>query len=123
VPTVDGHKTYRLWDVYPHADFVTYPSIYEGFGNALLEAMYFRKPLLVNRYSIYARDIAPCGFRVVEMDGVLTRGAVDEVELLLGDAGVREEWAEHNYQLCLHHYSYELLERHLGDILLELYGT
>ena len=38
-----GRKMYTLWDLYPHADLVTYPSIYEGFGNALLEAFYFKK--------------------------------------------------------------------------------
>ena len=27
-----GRKMYTLWDIYPHADFVTYPSVYEGFG-------------------------------------------------------------------------------------------
>ena len=29
-----GEKVYTLTDVYPHADLVTYPSLYEGFGNA-----------------------------------------------------------------------------------------
>ena len=37
----EGRKVYTLWDLYHHADFVTYPSTYEGFGNALLEAIYF----------------------------------------------------------------------------------
>ena len=41
----EGRKIYTLWDLYHHADFVTYPSLYEGFGNALLEAIYFRKPV------------------------------------------------------------------------------
>ena len=35
---VDGKKVYNLADAYAHADFITYPSIYEGFGNALIEA-------------------------------------------------------------------------------------
>src|SRR5262249_14506654 len=39
-----GHKTYTLFDIYPHADLVTYPSHYEGFGNAFVEAIYFRRP-------------------------------------------------------------------------------
>lgn len=43
-------KLYSLWDAYPHADLVTYPSLYEGWGNALIEAVYFRRPLVVNRY-------------------------------------------------------------------------
>ena len=43
-------KCYDLADAYAHADFITYPSIYEGFGNALLEAFYYRKP--VSRESV-----------------------------------------------------------------------
>jgi hypothetical protein len=49
----DGRKIYSLADIYPHADFVTYPSLIEGFGNAFLEAIYFRKPLLMQRYDGY----------------------------------------------------------------------
>jgi glycosyltransferase involved in cell wall biosynthesis len=40
--TEDGRKRYSLWDCYLNADFVTYPSTYEGFGNAFLEAIWFR---------------------------------------------------------------------------------
>ena len=36
----EGKKVYTLWDLYHHADFVTYPSIYEGFGNALLGRLF-----------------------------------------------------------------------------------
>ena len=37
-------------------------------GNAFLEAIYFRKPLVVNRYSVYTHDIELLGFRTIEMD-------------------------------------------------------
>ena len=47
--------------MYPHADFITYPSLYEGFGNAFLEAIYFKKPLLINRYAIFVKDIETPG--------------------------------------------------------------
>ena len=73
-----------------HADFVTYPSLYEGFGNALLEAIYFRKPVLINRYSIFVRDIEPKGFRLLTMDGFVTptvaksaAGAIEYVPMSL----------------------------------------
>jgi glycosyltransferase involved in cell wall biosynthesis len=36
---------------------VTYLSGYEGFGNAFIEAIYFKKPIIVNRYSIFVEDI------------------------------------------------------------------
>ena len=39
-----SEEQYSLWDIYPHADFITYPSLLEGFGNAFLEAIYFKKP-------------------------------------------------------------------------------
>jgi len=48
-----GKKIYTIGDIYQCADLVTYPSGYEGFGNAVLEAIYFKKPVVVNRYSIY----------------------------------------------------------------------
>jgi glycosyltransferase involved in cell wall biosynthesis len=35
----NGHKIYSLWDSYVFADFVTYPSLWEGWGNQFLEAM------------------------------------------------------------------------------------
>mgnify|MGYP005859203733 CR=1 FL=1 len=75
----NGRKIYSLWDAYVHADFVTYPSFIEGFGNALLEAIYFRLPVLVNRYPVYAADIAPRGFDLVEIEGVITERTADEV--------------------------------------------
>ncbi len=74
--TADGHKIYTLGDVYQQADLVTYPSTIEGFGNAFLEAIYFRRPIVVNAYSIYSIDIKPKGFRVIEFDGYITDDCV-----------------------------------------------
>jgi glycosyltransferase involved in cell wall biosynthesis len=102
-------KMYTLWDIYPHADLVTYPSVYEGFGNALLEAFYFRKPVVLNRYSIYVQDIEPKGFRLVEMDGYVTRDTVREVRRILYDEGLRKEMVDTNYELAHHYYGYGAL--------------
>ena len=79
----DGRKVYTLQDLYPYADFVTYPSLIEGFGNAFLETLWFRKPILVNNYSIYATDIRPKGFEVVEIDDFITNETITQVEQLL----------------------------------------
>lgn len=112
-----GRKLYTLWDLYPHADFVTYPSSYEGFGNALLEAVYFKKPILVNRYSIFIQDIEPKGFRFTLMDGIVTRGVVSEVRRVLTDAAYREALVEHNYRVAREHYSYAVLRRSLRMLM------
>ena len=59
----DGRKLFTIDDVYPQADLVAYPSTYEGFGNAFLEAIYYKCPIVCNRYAIYRTDIEPCGVR------------------------------------------------------------
>lgn len=113
----DGRKAYTLWDVYPHADFVTYPTLYEGFGNALLEAVYFRKPILVNRYSVYVADIAPLGFEFVEVDGWITDESVSEVRRLLDDPERCHSMADRNYELARRYFSYEVLATAQSELL------
>lgn len=120
--TEDGRRIYTLADVYPFADLVTYPSTIEGFGNAFLEAIYYRRPLLVNNYSIFAIDIKPKGFRVVEFDGFISDDTVDEVRRLMGDRALCQEMTEHNYELARRHYSFAMLERRLQTLLSECFG-
>ena len=57
----DGRKIYSLWDTYVHADFVTYPSLWEGWGNQLLEAIRARLPILLFEYPVYEADIKTKG--------------------------------------------------------------
>jgi len=113
----DGHKVYSLWDVYPHADLITYPSLYEGFGNALIEAIYFRRPVFVNRYSIYVADIAPLGFDFVEIDGQVTDDAVSAMRELVNDRDRRQQMVETNYQLATRHFSYQVVEERLRPLI------
>jgi glycosyltransferase involved in cell wall biosynthesis len=113
----DGRKFYTLWDVYPHADFVTYPTLYEGFGNALLETIYFRRPALVNCYSTYVADIRPLGFEFVEVNGWITDKAVSKVRRLLDDPERCLAVAERNYELARQHFSYEVLANALEKLL------
>jgi len=111
-----------LWDIYPHADFITYPSFYEGFGNAFLEAIYFKKPVLINRYSIFVRDIEPKGFDLVAMDGYIDRKTVDQVREILSSPARREQMTAANYEIARRHYSYATLRRWLNTILINFFG-
>lgn len=117
-----GRKVYTLWDLYPHADLVTYPSIYEGFGNALLEAIYFKIPVIINRYSIFVQDIEPKGFRLAVIDGFVTREIARKVRLILEDADYRARMVEHNYRLARQYYSYGVVRRSLRTLLTGLTG-
>lgn len=114
---VRRHKVYSLWDAYAHADFVTYPSLYEGFGNAFLETLYFRLPVLVNRYSVYVADIAPLGFDVVEIDGIISKGTTEEVIQTITNPARRRKMVARNYRLAMKHFSYEALQGKLRELL------
>lgn len=120
--TDDGRRIYTLAEVYPAADFVTYPSAFEGFGNAFLEAVYYRRPLLVNNYSTYEVDIRPRGFRVVWFDGFISDATLALARRLLDDPGLTAEWADRNYDLGARHFSFTILQRHLEDLLADCFG-
>jgi len=115
--TAAGEKIYTLYDIYPHADLVSYPSNFEGFGNAFLEAVYFCKPILVNTYSIYSMDIKPKGFDVVEMDGYVSADTVAKTRRVLSDAEYRRKMVAHNYKIATTYYSYTVLRRKLRNLL------
>ena len=116
-PDVNHRDRYSLWDIYPHANLITYPSLYEGFGNAFLEAIYFRKPILVNTYSIYQMDIQPKGFHVIQMDGYVTDDTVQQTKEVLGDAELRRGMVERNYEIARRSYSYKVLKRKLSGLI------
>ena len=119
----DGRKRYTLWDVYPHADLISYPSIYEGYGNAFVEAIYFRKPILVNRYQIFEADIEPKGFKVISFDGFITSDTVQQVKQILNNPDQLAQMAETNYMLGWRYLSFEMLEEKLEALLANFYGS
>lgn len=119
----DGRKVYTLWDAYPHADLVTYPSTYEGYGNAFVEAVYFRKPVVVNRYSVFEADIEPKGFDVITFDTFITDATLQGIRQVLEDPRRRERMVEANYMLGWRYLSYEMLEEKLEQLLTNHYGS
>jgi mannosylglucosylglycerate synthase len=118
----DGKKVYTLFDIYPHADLVTYPSYYEGFGNAFLEAVYFRKPVVVNTYAVYARDIDPLGFKTIEMSMLVTNEVVEKTREILNNRSLREAWGTMNYDLGMKFFSYSVARRKLAGRIAKLFG-
>lgn len=113
---------YSLWDVYPYADFITYPSLYEGFGNAFLEAIYFKKPILINRYATFVQDIEPLGFDLAVMDGFLSKKTVHSVIEILESSKRRKKMVNSNYTIAGQHYSYSVLRNQLSAIMKNFFG-
>jgi len=130
--TKKGEKTYSLWDTYVIADFVTYPSLWEGWGNQFLEALRARLPVMLFEYPVYNADIGTKGFQVVSLgadvqgydqSGLarvpadITERAADEAVVLLTNQQARENAIEHNFRLGQKYYSMTALREHLGKLM------
>ena len=130
--TRDGQRIYSLWDTYAFADFVTYPSLWEGWGNQFLEALRARLPLMLFEYPVYRADIHDKGFRVVslgseiqgrddlglvQVEQSVIEAAADQAMALLTDAELRRETVEHNFQIGRQCYSLEALRGYLSRLM------
>ena len=127
----DDQKIYSLWDTYTAADLVTYPSLWEGWGNQFLEAVKAKLPLLIFEYPVYKQDIKNRGFDVISLgdqvrdydeeglarveDQIITAAAVQALELLT-DGARRQKVVDHNYQVALEHFSLDALRKHLEPL-------
>jgi glycosyltransferase involved in cell wall biosynthesis len=125
-------KRYSLWDAYVFADLVTYPSLWEGWGNQFLEAVRAQLPILLFEYPVYQADIGTKGFRVISLGSAIAgRDDLDLVQVapqiieqaaeqavdLLTDAQLRRETTEHNLKVCRQHYSLQALRNYLAHLL------
>ncbi|RLE05034.1 MAG: glycosyltransferase family 1 protein [Candidatus Aminicenantes bacterium] len=110
-------KPYTIADAYLCADLITYPSRYEGFGNAFLEAIYHKKPIVVNRYSIYVTDIEPKGFEVIAFEGFATRKIIAQIKRVLTDPLYRLKMTQKNFDLGKKFFSYDTLRKKLFSLI------
>jgi glycosyltransferase involved in cell wall biosynthesis len=108
---------HTLGEAYAAADLITYPSLYEGFGNALIEAVFHGRPVVVNRYPVYVADIAPLGMELIEIDGAITDETVAAVQAVLTNPARQRRVARRNFEIAQRHLSYKLLRRRLRRLL------
>jgi hypothetical protein len=119
----DGRKVFTLADFYGQADLVTYPSAVEGFGNAFVEAVYYRRPIVVSSYEIFRRDIEPKGFEVIRFEDFITQDTIRRAQEVIRDRDLAAEMADHNYELGRRYYSYSVLENSLRVLLNQALGV
>ena len=111
---------FTMEEIYKCTDLVTYPSSYEGFGNAFLEAIYYKKPIVVNRYSIYITDIEPKGFDLITINNIVTDETINKIKEVLKNEKRRNEMVNKNYELAKKYFSYEVLEELLIPLIRQL---
>jgi len=127
----EGQKIYSLWDTYPAADLVTYPSLWEGWGNQFLEAVKAKLPLMIFEYPVYKKDIKNKGFKTISLgdtvrdydenslarvEDQIIESAADQALDVLTDPDLRKDLVEHNYAVGLKHYSLDALAAYLKPL-------
>jgi len=117
-----GEKEYSLADAYDICDLVTYPSRTEGFGNAFLETIYYKKPIVMHTYEIFRTDIQPKGFKVIGFGDFINQETVQEASDVLRNPNLVTEIVEHNYKLGRKYYSFAVLKRRLTALINECLG-
>ncbi len=124
---IEGKKSYALWDAYVHADYVTYPSILEGWGNQLLEAVFAKRTMVIYEYPVYGTDIKSKNFKfdslgnthsvnddgLVEVQESLVKEVANDAILTLTNSQKYKEVVDHNFMIGKEHYSYEALYDYL----------
>lgn len=118
----DMHKRYELFDIYPYADIITYPSEYEGFGNQLLEAVFAKKQVVLFEYPVYKTDIRDKQFeflslgdeKEIDINSGFSKISKKKMKRVVDDAIFRlkspEEYCKYcdmNFDIASSHFSYE----------------
>lgn len=117
---IDGWRIYSLWDCYVFADLVTYPSLFEGWGNQFLEAIRANLPLVLFEYPVFRSDIAPLGFRYISLG---SEAEADEATLVRIPEAALQSAAREAVQILTSPDRYqEMVERNfdLGNSCLSL---
>ncbi len=120
--TDDGKKIYSLEDAYLQADLVTYPSRVEGFGNAFLETVYYKRPIVMSTYEIFKTDIQPKGFKVIGFGDFIDNRCVAATRDILGNPELAAEMTEINFSIGKRYYSFDALEFLLMPLLNDCLG-
>jgi glycosyltransferase involved in cell wall biosynthesis len=125
---------YALYpDLYTMADFVAYPTGWEGFGNQLLEAFAARLPVVIFEYPVFKEDIAPKGVRIISLGDTLlsekdfsglvqiptetlTRAAREIMAILTCSEKLRGI-TDHNIIVGKRCFSFDVLRAHLEEAL------
>ena len=129
---IEGKKVYSLWDSYVHADLITYPSYWEGWGNQFLEGLFAKVPMAVYEYPIFLSDIKQRDFDYISLGHEHTKDestglisveqavigkAADEAITYLTDRNSRKKAVERNYSIGAKYYSMEALKGYLLPLI------
>ena len=109
-------KFYSIHDAYLHADIVLYPNDSNAFGNPVVEAAAYRKPIVVNSFP-NLKEFTDKGFKFVVMDQKMDNEVVSDTYELILNKEKANAMAENNFKLLQKHYSSDILDEKIVPVL------
>ncbi|MCK5197657.1 MAG: glycosyltransferase family 4 protein, partial [Spirochaetales bacterium] len=121
----EGERLYTSRDILVNADIATYLPKWEGFGNAFLEAVSCRVPVVVSTYLVYKTDIKVAGFDNIEIrddyddNGLLEipESVLDEIHLILNDSEKINQMVSGNFEIGKREFGFDILSVKLTGLL------
>lgn len=107
-----GKRYYSIFDTYPYADFIVYPSTWEGWGNAFGEAIAFKKFIVVRRFPVYVTDIQPLGFKTISFNKYC-KNVINRIILALNNPKEVRKAVKQNLEIAKKKLDYSVLEEEL----------
>ena len=125
--------TFNFFDSYLIADLVTYTSIKEGFGNQFLEAVFFKKPVVLFEYPVFESDIKDEGYQIISIGNKVKpvngfnfvpkekiKEAVDLTINILKDKEKYQMMVEKNFKLAKNFHDLSFLKKDLSLLLKDI---
>jgi len=119
-----GRKIYTNRDALVHADLATYLPVWEGFGNAYLEAVAAKIPVVITNYLVYKTDIRIHDFDNIEIPDVydvtgalvIPDDALEGIYNILTDLGLKQAVVEKNFRIGKDTFGLDILKGSLTKL-------
>jgi mannosylglucosylglycerate synthase len=121
----DGERIYNSRDVLLNADLAIYLPRWEGFGNAFLEAVSCRIPVVISTYLVYKTDIKGAGFNNLEIrdnyneDGLLRipESILSDIHTILNNSKKRIQMTDRNFEIGKMEFGFDMLTDKLNTLI------
>ena len=95
VQIISGLTSIELAIVYQLATIFVYPSIFEGFGIPIIEALYSKTPVITNKFGVFPEAGGP---NSIYIDPENADELAEKINYLLNNESVRNEIAEKGFE-------------------------
>lgn len=109
----------KLWEFYNMADIFVMPSMFEGFGIGIIEAMRARLPVIASNVGI-ATDLLISGENGISVPPGDVKSLVNALDTLMGDAGLRKLYGTRGFDAVDGKFSWDLAAERFHNVLREL---